>query len=134
MFNIVLCNSYILSSVESQEEFRVLLYKKLFQVGTSSRKRNWVDSGLDIPLFQGTLHPDAEEPVDDSRTEHKQVHRGKQGECQGCRLTGQSRAPTKRRVLGEMSLNTRHNSRPKRSYYGCLACNVALCTEGPCYE
>lgn len=34
----------------------------------------------------------------------------------------------------ELSLNTRHNSRPKRSYYGCLACDVALCMEGPCYE
>jgi hypothetical protein len=30
MFNIVLCNSYMLSSVKSQEKFRVLLYKKLF--------------------------------------------------------------------------------------------------------
>jgi hypothetical protein len=33
-----------------------------------------------------------------------------------------------------VSLNTRNNSRPKRSYYGCLACDVALCKEGPCFE
>jgi hypothetical protein len=93
-----------------------------------------VDSGLELPLFQQTLCLDAESPAVESALEHRQVHLGRREECKGCPLTGRSRAPTKRRVLGELSLNTRHNSRPKRSYYGCLACNVALCKEGPCFE
>jgi hypothetical protein len=39
MFNVVLCNSYLLSSIKTQDEFWTLLYKRLFQVGASTRKR-----------------------------------------------------------------------------------------------
>jgi len=80
------------------------------------------------------LNPDTGDAAKEPALEHRQVHLGRKEECKGCRLTGQSRAPTKRRVLSEISLNTRNNSRPKRSYYGCLACDVALCKEGPCFE
>jgi hypothetical protein len=133
MFNVVLCNSYLLSSIKPQEWFRVLLYQRLLQVGASSRKRKWVGSGLEPPLFQQTLRPDTGDLADEPALAHRQVHRAKKEECQGCRLTRRTRAPTKRRVL-DLSLNTRHNSRPKRSSYGCLACDVALCKEGPYYE
>jgi hypothetical protein len=134
MFNVVLCNSYLLSSIKSQDEFRKLLYKRLFQVGASTRKRKWEDLGPEIPLFQQTLNPDSGDAVEEPALEHRRVHLSQKEECQGCCLTGQSRAPTKRRILGEISLNTRNNSQPKRSYYGCLACDVALCKEGPCFE
>jgi hypothetical protein len=43
IFNIVLCNSYLLSSIKLQDEFRTLLFKHLFQAGASSRKRKWVE-------------------------------------------------------------------------------------------
>jgi hypothetical protein len=132
MFNVVLCNSYLLSSIESQERFRVLLYQQLLQVGTSTWKRKWVDLGLELELFQETLTPDVRGTA--VQAEHRQVHRNKSGECQGCHITGTSRAPNKRRVLGELSLNVRNNSRPKRSNYGCLACDLAFCKEGPCYQ
>jgi hypothetical protein len=39
MFNVVLCNSYLLSRVKSQDEFQTILYKRLFQVGATTRKR-----------------------------------------------------------------------------------------------
>jgi hypothetical protein len=133
MFNVVLCNSYLLSSIESQDKFRTLLYKRLFQVGSSTRKRKWEYPGPELALFQETMNPDTGDAVEESALEHRRVHLGRKEECKGCCLTGNSRAPTKRRVLGELSLNTRNNTRPKRSYYGCLACDVALCKEGPCF-
>jgi hypothetical protein len=53
---------------------------------------------------------------------------------QGCRLTGRTRDPNNGRILGEISLNTWNFQRPKSSYYGCLACDVALCQDRPCFE
>jgi hypothetical protein len=45
MFNVVLCSSYLLSSIKSQEEFCVLLYKRLLQVGASTWKRSrWIQA------------------------------------------------------------------------------------------
>jgi hypothetical protein len=55
MFNVILRSSYFLSSVDSQEPFRVQLYQRLPQAGTSARKRKWVDSGPELPLFQQTM-------------------------------------------------------------------------------
>jgi hypothetical protein len=81
MFNVVLCNSYLLSSIKSQDQFRVLLYKRMLQVGTSSRKRRLVDLGLEIALFQETLCPDTGDQVEESELEHQQVHRAKKGMC-----------------------------------------------------
>jgi len=49
-------------------------------------------------------------------------------------LTGRTREPNRGRILGELSLNTRNFQRPKASYFGCLACDVALCRDGPCFE
>ena len=77
MFNVVLCNSYLLSSAKSQDQFRVLLYKRLFQVGATSRKRKWVDSGPEQALFQQTLCPDTGEPAEGSEVEHRRVHLGR---------------------------------------------------------
>ena len=134
MFNVVLCNSYLLSSVKSQDQFRVLLYKRMLQVGTSSRKRRWVDSGPEVALFQETLCPDTGDQAEEPAIEHQRVHQGKKGMCKGCRLIGRARDSNKRRVLGEISLNTRWNGRAKESVYGCSACEVALCRDGGCFE
>jgi len=134
MFNVVLCNSFLLSSIKSQERFCLLLDQQLLPVRASSRKRKWVDSGPELPLFQQTLRPDLGDLADEPALENRQVHRVRKEECQGCRMTRPTRASTKRPVPGELSLNTRHNNRPKRSSYGCLTCDVALCREGPCYE
>jgi hypothetical protein len=90
-----------------------------------------VDHGLELELFQETLNPKAKGSTE--QLEHKQVHRGRKEDCKGCRLIGRTRTANKRRVLGEIALNTRNN-RPKVSVYGCLACDVALCREGDCFE
>jgi hypothetical protein len=132
MFNITLCNSFKLSSVQTQEKFRTMLYKRLLEEGASTRKRKWVNYSLEPDLFSASKKQEIQE--DHVPAQHKQVHRGKIGECKGCKLIGRTRSPNKRRILGEISLNTRNNTRPKRSYYGCLACNIALCRDGPCFE
>jgi hypothetical protein len=133
MFNVVLCNSYLLSSIESQDKFLMLLYKRLFQIGRSTQKRKWVNPGSELDLFQETMNLDTGGAVEESALEHQRVHLDRKEECKGCCLTGNSRALIQSRVLGELSLNTWNNTRPKRSYYSCVACDVALCKEGPCF-
>jgi len=123
MFNVVLCNSYLLSSIKTQDEFWTLLYKRLFQ-----------DSGPELALFQQTLSPDTGDDPAEQAIEHRQVHRGKKGECRGCSLLGQTRTANKRRVLCEISLNVRNNFWARSSVYGCLACDVPLCKDGECFE
>jgi hypothetical protein len=134
IFNTVLVNSYLLSSVETQAEFRTLLYLQLLGKGASTRKRKWSvpqpDSGLCIA-------PDKPETREDQGSEaplHKRVHRSKTGDCCGCHYAGLTRAPKKRRILGEIDPNSGANFRARRSIYGCLACNVPLCKEGPCFD
>jgi len=134
MFNVVLSNSYLLSSIKLQDEFRVLLYQRLLQVGASTRKRKWVDLGPSLALFQQTTCPDTRDSAERPALEHWQVYLGRREECKGCCLTGRTRTPNKGRVLSEISMNAWLNNRPIRLYYGCLACNIALCKEGPCYE
>jgi hypothetical protein len=52
MFNIVLCNSYLILSIDGQDRFGMLLYQQFLQVGTSTWKRKYVDPGLKLELFQ----------------------------------------------------------------------------------
>jgi hypothetical protein len=114
VFSVALCNSFLRSSNKSEEEFCVLLYKRLFQIAASTWKRKWVNSCLERLLFQQTLYPYLGSSAEEVALEHKQVRRGRKEECQGCRLLS-AKAPDKRWVLGEILLNTRHNSRPKQS-------------------
>lgn len=46
----------VMSSIKSQERFRVLFYQHLLQAGASTRKRKWVNYGPELELFQEALH------------------------------------------------------------------------------
>jgi hypothetical protein len=70
MFNVVLCNSYLLSTVKLQDEYQTILYKRLFQVGATTWKRKWEDSGPKQALFQQTLCPDTGDSGPEQSLEH----------------------------------------------------------------
>jgi hypothetical protein len=123
---------------------------QLLELGGSTRKRKWSVSRLESGLF--SIHLDLVVPkdqgeaagrksakevtkqVDIRASTHIRVYRGCRQLCRGCQYSGTSRVPNKkRRVLGELSQNTRHYYKARQSLYGCQACNVALCKDGDCF-
>lgn len=134
LYNVVLCNSYLLSSYvgrrskgcgheKGQWEFRDKLIAQLFERAKSQghmTKRRVL--GPKCP----SLSPGQE---------HIRVRRAQEQDCRGCFIAGQSREPSKkRRALGEISGNSRLQKRPRSTMYGCKACDQPLCKEGPCWE
>jgi hypothetical protein len=61
MFNITLCNSFKLSSVQTQEKFRTMLYKRLLEEGASIWKRKWVNYSLEPDLFSASKKQEIQE-------------------------------------------------------------------------
>jgi hypothetical protein len=134
LYNVVLCNSFLLSSYvgdrskgcgheKGQWEFRDKLIAQLFERAKASRQ---TPKRCVLGLKRPTLSP---------AQEHTRVRRAREQDCRGCSIAGQSREPSKkRRVLGEISGNSRPQKRPRSTVYGCEACDQPLCKEGPCWE
>jgi hypothetical protein len=104
----------LLSSVKTQDEFRMLFCKHLSRFGASTRKWKWVDYQLGEELYTASLKLDSRKSQE--QVEHRRVHHGKRQECKECRLTGHTKAPNRVRILAKISLNTRYNQRSKGSY------------------
>ena len=124
IYNTVLVNSYLLSSwvgrrekgsglERGQSEFRSKLISQLFELaGAEALKQKWSISS----------------------EQHIRVLRARKQDCIGCSLIGQVRKPEKRKALGEISANQGPRKRPRSTIYGCKACDIPLCKEGPCWD
>ena len=137
MLSVVLVNSFILSLYSNQTKFQEDLCNALFKRGKASRiqkKRPFsrLESRVSPESYKLSCKEEKQEV--DGRKEHIQVHQGKRGTCQGCRYSGLTRQPKKGSILGEISQNMRHYSKTRESIYGCQACDVPLCKEGPCFD
>ena len=55
------------------------------------------------------------------------------GDCRGCKGSGETARPKKRRVFSEISPNLGTKRRGKRTTFGCSICNVHLCKQGNCW-
>ena len=126
LYTTVLVNSALLSTVSRDRGlklFRRLLVDQLFELAQSQGQ---------MPKRR-ILHPKL--PSLALALEHTQVWRGREQDCQGCSLAGQSREPSKKRkALAEVSTNQRPQKRPRSIVYGCKACDTPLCKEGPCWD
>jgi len=133
IYNTALVNSYLLSSwvggrvsgsgtAKGQKEFREKLVAQLFELARSKAPKH-----KRVILPANPLHSAASE-------QHIRVLRARKQDCKGCFLAGQVRKPEKRKALGEISGNQRVSKRPRSTVYGCKACDVPLCKEGPCWD
>jgi hypothetical protein len=127
LYTAVIVNSALLSTVSRDrgiKHFRRLLVDQLFELAQSQGQM----------LKHGVLHPKT--PSLALALEHTRTRRGKEQDCRGCSLTGQTREPSKKRkALAEVSTNRGPRKRRARAtVYGCKACNTPLCKEGPCWE
>jgi hypothetical protein len=134
IYNTVLVNSYLLSSYvggrvtgsgyheKGQREFREKLISQLFELAKAETQKRKM-----VVLHANPLRFAAPE-------QHFQVLRSRKQDCMGCALTGQVRKPEKRKALGEITANQGSRKRPRSSIYGCKACDVPLCKEGPCWD
>ena len=123
-------NSYLLSSYANskggrgvgQKEFRKKLVSQLLELGRAeAQKQKRVVSHPNLLRFA-------------MLEQYVRVLRARKQDCMGCVLTGQARKPEKRKALGEISANQGPRKRPRSTVYGCKACNIPLCKEGPCWD
>jgi len=133
IYNTVLVNSYLLSSWvgrrekgsgldRGQSEFRSKLISQLFELARAeAQKQKRVVSHTNPLRFAAP-------------EQHIRVLRDRKQDCMGCALTGQARKPEKRKALGEISANQGPRKRPRSTVYGCKACDIPLCKEGPCWD
>ena len=112
IFNIVLVNCYLLSSFKSQIEFRNSLIIDLINRGTQQK---W-------QLLQSASISHTHN--------HKLAYRQIQQYCTICNQISSSKQP----ALAEISRNSTPNQRRKKSRYGCVSCDIALCKEGNCFQ
>jgi hypothetical protein len=133
IYNTALVNSYLLSSwvggrvtgsgiAKGQKEFREKLISQLFELARAEAPKQ-----RRVVLYANPLLSTATE-------QHIQVLRARKQDCKGCSLTGQVRKPEKRKALGEISANQGPRKRPRSTIYGCKACDIPLCKEGPCWD
>jgi hypothetical protein len=134
LYNTVLCNSYLLSSYvedrskgcgheKGQWEFQDKLIAQLLKCAKASGQ---------MPK-RCVLSPKS--PSLSPAQEHTCVRRVREQDCRGCSIAGQScELSKKRRALGDILGNSRPQKRPRSTLYGCKACGLPLCKEGPCWE
>jgi hypothetical protein len=126
LYTTVAVNSALLSTVSRDrglKDFRRLLVDELFEraqsQGQMAKRRI---SHLEPPSLPLAL-------------EHTRIRREREQDCKGCTFAGQSREPSKKRkALEEISTNQRPQKRARATVYGCKACDIPLCKEGPCWE
>ncbi len=110
IFNMVLVNSYLLSSYKSQAEFRNALILALFERGSKSRRRCCLSVSIS--------------------DEHKLGCREILQYCSVC-----VEEPTRKRaVLEGISGNSLASQKRKKTTYGCTTCDIPLCKEGNCFS
>jgi hypothetical protein len=133
IYNTVLVNSYLLSSWvgirekgsgldKSQSQFRSKLICQLFELDRAKAQKQKTVISHRNPL------PFA------APEQHVRVLRARKQDCMGCALTGQARKPEKGKALDEISTNEGAQKRPRSTIYGCKACDIPLCKEGPCWD
>jgi hypothetical protein len=128
LFNVVLVNSYLLSTYStvpetskftSQKEFRIALYSALISKATKASTKRQLEvnsSSKDTLPFSHTVEL-----------------MGKQRACYVCKEKGVQRVPRKRQVLSEISANSRPIKRTRETTWGCKACQVFLCNSNDCF-
>jgi hypothetical protein len=130
LLNVAITNCFILSGQRDHSKWITSLVKALLEKGDSlisskKRKRASVVEGAK-PISEGKHY----------HHHHRVELREKRGECVECKKKGNTRAPnSKRRALGELSLNARRQlGRAPSSTYRCNICKVPLCKEGSCFK
>jgi hypothetical protein len=139
LLNLTLVNSFLLSGFKSQFEFRNALIRQLLEKGSESispsisgsRKRK-----------RSSLSEEKQARPNSERQHHGNGHKlGYRGILQRC--TQCKEPPERRPILSEKSSNiqgrkvvgkTLKKVMYKRSRYGCIVCNIALCKEGNCFD
>jgi hypothetical protein len=125
----------------SHKEFRVALWQKLFSysiyVSTSSKLERFYPTNTILtpcvfsPQTPINIAPYIQPPHIQGQQEHKWKMLGKRVYCYHCKAVN----PTSRKHTfgSEISSNSRQK-RPGQSSWGCNICDVALCTNGDCWE
>ena len=146
VFNVILVNCYLLSyhtNVEpyrarfiNQTRFRTVLIDSLINASKPPPPPPPPDSPPPAPP---TLPQKRKRLIYTIPTmgEHVRVWRARKNECIQCRKEGQKEKGVKRIALAELGKkdqNKRHLLQYKRTRYGCKACDIALCKEGPCFS
>jgi hypothetical protein len=124
----------------SHKEFRVALWQKLFSysvyISTSERLEKFYPSNTPlIPcVFSSETSINIESNIQPSTEgqlrEHKWKALGRRISCYYCRSVN-SNSKGKRIFGSDIPLN---RQKPKQSLWGCSICDVALCTNGDCWE
>lgn len=121
IFHTVLVNCWLLSKhsegvFKSPKEFRRSLFQALLELNNKAQgKRKRSETQKNQAQIEGPSTPSG----------HQLQYTSKAVDCQSCSVRSK-----KRRAL-EL---TNQNIRMKCSHYGCKACGVHLCKEGPCFS
>ena len=110
-------------SAKGQKEFREKLISQLFGLARAEAPKQRRAVVYTKPL-----------PSTAAPKQHIRILQARKQDCMGCALTGQARKPEKRKALGEVSANQVPRKRPRSTIYGCNACDIPLCKEGPCWD
>ena len=127
-------NSYLLSSwvgsrvtgsgnAKGQKEFREKLISQLFELARAEAPKQRRAVVCTKPLLSAA-----------ALEHHIRVLQARKQDCIGCALTGQARKPEKHKALSEISANQVPRKQPRSTIYGCKACDIPLCKEGPCWD
>jgi Transposase IS4 len=125
-----LVNTYLLSFHSLMEDhlkytihssFNQSIINKCFEISRSSRKKRRASSSL-LDLA------DLSRPIED----HSLIYRSHKGECVVCKRESIPRK--KRKVLGEISANSKGSGCRKSSIYGCSICEIPLCKDSTCFD
>jgi hypothetical protein len=125
IFNVVLVNCYLLSfyfeapntqRFTTQQAFRIELSTALMKKAqqTPRKRKAHISPNID--------------------SNHKLEPTNSARDCHACKARGNVRAPSKRRILGDITGDSSQNKRPPASRYACIACQAPLCFIGDCFE
>ena len=146
IFNVVLVNCYLLSfhsnvpcRFKDQIKFRTTFIDSLINTSKaslfSSPPRPPPPSAPPAPLILPQKRKRPAFPIP-TPGDHVRIWRPRQRECVECRREAKEKNEqmgVKRRPLVQLDQNQRRSIYIKRSNYGCKACDIPLCKEGPCF-
>ena len=114
IFNVVLVNSYLLSSYKSQVEFWNALILALFEKESISQRRYHISTSITVSTS------------DEHELECWKI-------LQYCSICVEE--PTRKRsILGRISGNSLASQKRKKTTYDCIICDIPLCKEGNCFS
>ncbi len=138
LMNVTLVNSYLLWKKPRKNsvpgEYRRLLSLRLLDEAYRQKSSNGGLEDHDVSMGNSI---DPAPQLLQVEQHHKKGYRGKSQDCVVCRRRPDPvpQRVTKRAILGEKDPNIQSGApHKKRTSYGCLKCNVAICKDGNCYD